>query len=272
MISAMICTNKWSVAFPIDDAFQRFSSMTISRNPPCYTAVILKHPQSLSINLNARRLRVNFAKTIERWDECVRFLALDRQGLRHGNGTTRPLKKNDSNECLTGEWKELRCDRLFIHRSLIDPSPKTARSISRFTQELESRVLATNSKSLANSSSLSQTRQFLLNNPTENETIPNSSDTIYSNVAVSLRPKKKDFSIDDEADLIEHDLLDLVEQEQQKDEQIHHPPALPAKLRPPISDSTWFDIPIEPTMKLNHPSTTCSLFTFSPSSSRNIFI
>jgi len=164
---------------------------------------------------------------------------LDRQGSRYSNGTNRQMKKSDSNECLT------------------DPSPKAARSITRLTQELESRVLAANSKSNVIPSSpkpsVNLARQSQLINQTEIESNPISSDTIYSNVSVALRAKKKDLSIDDEADLIEHDLLDLVEQEQQKDEQKTIPPALPAKIRAPTSDSTGLDFHIEPTTKLKHP-------------------
>ena len=140
---------------------------------------------------------------------------------------------------------------------IIDPSPKAARSITRLTQELESRVLAANSKSNVIPSSpkpsVNLARQSQLINQTEIESNPISSDTIYSNVSVALRAKKKDLSVDDEADLIEHDLLDLVEQEQQKDEQKTIPPALPAKIRAPTSDSTGLDFHIEPTTKLKHP-------------------
>jgi hypothetical protein len=79
-------------------------------------------------------------------------------------------------------------------------------------------------------------------------------DTIYSNVPVQMRVKKKEVSIDDEGDLIEHDLLDLVEQEQQKEELRNTPPALPVKQRtavPTASDHS-LDLSIESTSKLVH--------------------
>lgn len=67
-------------------------------------------------------------------------------------------------------------------------------------------------------------------------------------------------SIDDEGDRIEHDLLNLVQEEEQKD----IPPALPKKIRAATSaailmttthdsSSNHLDVHIEPTAKLVHP-------------------
>lgn len=70
-----------------------------------------------------------------------------------------------------------------------------------------------------------------------------------------MRVKKKEVSIDDEGDLIEHDLLDLVEQEQQKEEQRNTPPALPVKQRAAAANASdhSLDLSIESTIKLAHP-------------------
>ena len=70
-----------------------------------------------------------------------------------------------------------------------------------------------------------------------------------------MRVKKKEVSIDDEGDLIEHDLLDLVEQEQQKEEQRNTPPALPVKQRAAVANASdhSLDLSIESTSKLAHP-------------------
>jgi hypothetical protein len=106
--------------------------------------------------------------------------------------------------------------------------------------------------------STSNWRKSLLINPDEQESISTDTDPIYGNVHVSQRIKKKEISIDDEADLIEHDLLDLVEQEQKKEQQ-NTPPELPIKKRAgtttaitTIQENT-LDVEIEPTMKLAHP-------------------
>lgn len=96
-------------------------------------------------------------------------------------------------------------------------------------------------------------RRSVLVNTTESETAP-TADAIYNNVPVLNRLPKKDPSIEDEGDLIEHDLLDLVEQEQQKDLQRNTPPAIPAKKRlAPIAQDNSLDIDVESSVKLIHP-------------------
>jgi hypothetical protein len=99
-------------------------------------------------------------------------------------------------------------------------------------------------------------RKSLLVNTHEQE-----SDPIYGNVHVSQRTIAKELPIEDEGDLIEHDLLNLVEQEQQKEEQQQRntPPALPIKQRTVMTTAFTtvqdnnFDVDIEPTLKLVHP-------------------
>jgi hypothetical protein len=73
-----------------------------------------------------------------------------------------------------------------------------------------------------------------------------------NNAFIAARIKKKEISMDDEGDLIEHDLLNLVEQEQQKDLQRNTPPAIPAKKRiaPTVQEN---NLDVEPTTKLIHP-------------------
>ncbi|CAF4355378.1 unnamed protein product, partial [Rotaria magnacalcarata] len=67
----------------------------------------------------------------------------------------------------------------------------------------------------------------------------------------------RELSFENEGDLIEHDLLDLVEQEKQKEEQRNTPPALPIKTRTgsltATKDNNNLDFDIEPTTKLTHP-------------------
>ena len=103
-------------------------------------------------------------------------------------------------------------------------------------------------------------RKSLLVAPSDQEPVPTVADAIYSNVQVTSRTKKKELSLEDEGDLIEHDLLDLVEQEQQKEQQQRNtPPALPVKKRTITKLAacagldTSLDINLETTTKLAHP-------------------
>ena len=151
------------------------------------------------------------------------------------NDDNRHVKKADSIECLQ------------------DSPPKDSRSTVRTTQDKDHPLLSsTQNKGVPPSTT--NWRRSLLVNPNEQESNSNS-DPIYGNVHVSQRIKKKELSIDDEADLIEHDLLNLVEQEQKKEEQ-NTPPALPIKKRAAITATVQdnpLDVEIEPTMKLVHP-------------------
>ena len=62
--------------------------------------------------------------------------------------------------------------------------------------------------------------------------------------------KNKEVPIEDEGDLIEHELLDLVEQEQRT-----IPPVIPTKKRmAPTVQEHNLDVDVEPTTKLIHPS------------------
>ena len=108
-------------------------------------------------------------------------------------------------------------------------------------------------------------RRSLLVTPNEQESVPISTDPIYNNVPLANRTKKKETAFEDEGDLIEHDLLNIVEQEQQKDQQKNTPPAIPAKKRiAPLVQENNLDMEIEPTTKLVHPGTCRTLiFAFS---------
>lgn len=87
----------------------------------------------------------------------------------------------------------------------------------------------------------------------------NTSDPIYGNVQTRQRITRQDSSLDDdddEGDLIEHDLLSLVQEEEQKE----IPPALPRKTRAltsaavltPHEKINHLDINLESTPKLVH--------------------
>ena len=96
-------------------------------------------------------------------------------------------------------------------------------------------------------------RRSVLVNTNESETAP-TADAIYNNVPATTRLTKNDTATEDEGDLIKHDLLDLVEQEQQKDLQKNTPPAIPAKKRlAPVAQDNSLDIDVESSIKLVHP-------------------
>ena len=96
-------------------------------------------------------------------------------------------------------------------------------------------------------------RRSVLVNTNESETAP-TADAIYNNVPAATRLTKNDTATEDEGDLIKHDLLDLVEQEQQKDLQKNTPPAIPAKKRlAPVAQDNSLDIDVESSIKLVHP-------------------
>lgn len=101
-------------------------------------------------------------------------------------------------------------------------------------------------------------RKSAIVNPIEKETTQIGDDPIYGNVTVAQPSLKKESSTEDEGDRIEHDLLDLVEQEKMKEQQKSSPPALPIKTRGLVSTSAVkepnLDFDIEPTTKLVHPS------------------
>ncbi|CAF2605251.1 unnamed protein product [Rotaria sp. Silwood2] len=155
----------------------------------------------------------------------------------------RTLKKADSNECI------------------IDSSPKSIQSTNRLINDKDNRLLTT---TIQNKGSIpispkpgtSAWRKSLLVNTNEQESSLILTDPIYGNVQISQQTAKKELSLEDEGDLIEHDLLDLVEQEKQKEQQRNTPPALPIKKRTAISATIKdnnLDVDIEPTMKLAHP-------------------
>ncbi|CAF3341597.1 unnamed protein product [Rotaria sp. Silwood1] len=156
----------------------------------------------------------------------------------------RTLKKADSNECI------------------IDSSPKSIQLINRTTNDKDNRLLPTTIQnkgpiSISPKPGTSAWRKSLLVNTHEQESTSILTDPIYGNVQISQQTAKKELSLEDEGDLIEHDLLDLVEQEKQKEQQqLNTPPALPIKKRATISTTIKennLDIDIEPTMKLAHP-------------------
>jgi hypothetical protein len=92
-------------------------------------------------------------------------------------------------------------------------------------------------------------RRSLLVNTNEPESVP-----ANINVPIATRMKNKEPSIDDEGDRIEHDLLDIVEQEQQKELQKNTPPAVPMKKRvAPAAQDNSLDVDIESRTKLVHP-------------------
>ncbi len=151
----------------------------------------------------------------------------------------RALKKADSNEGLDG--KTLLSLGQYNVKSISwisDSSSKTNRALS-----------ATQSKGPVSPKphpSAAGWRRTPLVNANEQE-----SDPIYNNVN---RTNKKEVHTEDEGDLIEHEILDIVEQEELKEQHRNTPPSLPGKKRTtPIAQEGNIDIEIDPTNKLVHP-------------------
>ncbi|CAF0976859.1 unnamed protein product [Rotaria sordida] len=152
----------------------------------------------------------------------------------------RLLKKTDSNECI------------------IDSSPKSTQSTNRL---LTTTIQNKGPIPISPKPETSAWRKSLLVNTHEQESTSTLTDPIYGNVQISQQTIKKELSLENEGDLIEHDLLDLVEQEKQKEQQQQQqqrntPPALPIKKRATISITNKdnnLDVDIEPSMKLVHP-------------------
>lgn len=89
-------------------------------------------------------------------------------------------------------------------------------------------------------------RRSVLSNSNEQEPTLINSD--------SNRINKKEAHIEDEGDQIEHEILDIVEQEELKEQHRNTPPALPEKKRlTQIIPDNNLDIELDPTNKLVHP-------------------
>ncbi|CAF0821938.1 unnamed protein product [Adineta ricciae] len=158
--------------------------------------------------------------------------------------SNRQIKPTESNECLR------------------DPSPKSNRAVARVPNEPEHRIPAAiqNNKGPVPTSPKPATpawRKSMLVNTADPETMSTVSETIYGNVHISQRLKTNESSIEDEGDLIEHDLLDIVKEEEQKEQMKDTPPALPVKKRTATTASNGqennLDVDIESTPKLVHP-------------------
>ncbi|CAF3836161.1 unnamed protein product [Rotaria sordida] len=147
----------------------------------------------------------------------------------------RPLKTTDSNEYLA------------------DPPPKTPRSTSRDNRLLPSTSNKVPPPTSPKQSSASNRHRSVLNSTNESEPISTNTNPIYNNFSNLNRTSKQDISLEDEANRIEHDLLDIVEQERQKDQQKNIPPNIPAKKRLTSSaQDDPLDIDLEPTTRLVH--------------------
>ena len=175
-------------------------------------------------------------------------------------------KQVDLNETIPG-IPILLLKTSFYFEFLSDPSPKPVRSTSRATTDKDPRLLPIPSSPKPFTTDMSKS---LLTNTDERESPSNTPDPIYGNIQVLQRPKKNDISIEDEGDLIEHDLLNLVEAEQQRDS----PPVLPIKKRAATiaamltaqDSKNNLDVNIEPTVKLVHPGKPRKVFR------QNLFI
>jgi len=139
---------------------------------------------------------------------------------------------------------------------LLDPSTRFVQPTSRTTIDKDSRG---QNKGLTPPSPKSLTtdlnKSFVINT-NEQDSPSDVNDPIYGNIQSLQRIKKQENIIENEGDLIEHDLLSLVEEEQQRD----IPPALPTKRRAATintltttQDTNNLDVNIEPTVKLVHP-------------------
>ena len=137
-----------------------------------------------------------------------------------------------------------------------EPSPKFPGSSSRSTLDKDQRTLP-NFNGKDSNPVLSRSNPNEIN---EEGFLFNTNDPIYGNVQARQRMTRQDSSLDDdddEGDLIEHDLLSLVQEEEQKE----IPPALPVKRRAftsaavltPHENNNHLDINLEPTSKLVHP-------------------
>ena len=130
-----------------------------------------------------------------------------------------------------------------------DQSPKPLRTPNRAAADKDQRP--------------TPTTQLKSSNPThsganDGDSSSSASDPIYGNVQLGHRMKKKEIPIEDEGDLIEHDLLSLVQEEQERD----LPPALPIKKRSATINAIVatqenntnqnLGVNIEPTTKLVH--------------------
>jgi hypothetical protein len=97
-------------------------------------------------------------------------------------------------------------------------------------------------------------RRSVLVNTTEQESVPINSDPIYNNVANANRTNKKEKPLEDEGDQIEHEILNIVEQEELKEQHRNTPPTLPEKKRTtPMVQENNIDIELDATNKLVHP-------------------
>ncbi len=150
------------------------------------------------------------------------------------------MKKADSNEGLDG--KDFYHFQIYIFT--LDSSSKTNRVLTA-TQN-KGPVSPKPPPPLA-----AGLRRSLLVNTTEQESVPISPDPIYNNV---IRTNKKEMHTEDEGDLIEHEILDIVEQEELKEQHRNTPPTLPEKKRTaPMVNENNIDIELDPTNKLVHP-------------------
>lgn len=141
---------------------------------------------------------------------------------------------------------------------ILDPSPKPLRSNPDKDSSLLSTTQTKGSKPASPKPLTPELRKSLINNANERDSLSIITDPIYSNVQLSPAGNKQDdISNDNEGDLIEHDILSLVAEEQKRDS----PPSLPVKKRtvipiPTIPDNNHntsnLDIHIEPTPKLVH--------------------
>ena len=180
--------------------------------------------------------------------------------------TSRAMKRADSNECLTGET--LRSERAVVKSgACLDLPTNGTRSTARENRLLtpaQNKGPAPVSPKPPLPSTTANWRRSVIGVPNEHEPLSTLADAVHNNIPGSQnRLRKKELVIEDEGDLIEHDLLDLVEQEQlkerqQQQQQHHHhrasPPPVPMKKRvTSMMQESALDIPVEPMTKLVHP-------------------
>ncbi len=175
--------------------------------------------------------------------------------------TNRQGNQLDINEYIPGKDIYWFKQEIFVWKSSSDPSPKPLRSTGRTTLDKDQRVTPTpQSKGpiLASPKSLAtDLHKPIFSGANDEESSSNVNDPIYGNVQGGQRTKKKETYSEDEGDSIEHDLLKLVQEEQQRD----LPPELPMKRRAATTSEVTtihehnnnLDVNIGPTMKLVHP-------------------
>ena len=173
-------------------------------------------------------------------------------------GATRGMRKADSVDCLEGQLIDEERVEFSIFCFSKERSPKPSRSATTSNSSKDPRLLAANpSKGPAPTSpkpppAASWRRSVLLPSSTDVEIAAKPAETVYNNFPVLGAAKKNETASADEedGDSIAKDLLNIVQQEERKEQQR----VATAKPRPTgAPQENNFDLDVEPAAKLVHP-------------------